>query len=212
MTDIVRADEQTSPHLDLFKLLKGDQVAPGSKVQIQLKSTGYPGTVFLFVNGDAVDSRSLPSQKGQTANVSFQIPTDISRISELSLRIKGAFSLVDGRAEVLIMNPNGVGHASIPAVVATPNQPEPATVDRPQIPDRPQVERPKPVEQDTPQARCFEKICIGHRVLNFRGDEGLVVGIGRDPNQRRTGVCYHVRWSFERMRVACQYPGEVDKF
>jgi len=92
------------------------------QIDIQLKSLGLPGTVFLFINNEPVDSSQIKGESGQATKVQLKIPSNVGPINEASLRVRGWFSLISGKMDITFRGLEKVemDGPSAPVVVAPP--------------------------------------------------------------------------------------------
>lgn len=111
-------------------------------IDIQLKSLGLPGTVFLFINNEPVDSSQIKGESGQTTKVQLKIPSNVGPINEASLRVRGWFSLISGKMDITFRGLEKVemDTPTVPVVVAPPAPP----VAPPVVPPAPIVSEPVP--------------------------------------------------------------------
>ncbi len=146
--DLLRISNRTQPNA-LPETLKG--TVNFRAIELQVKSLGLPGTIFLFVNDEPVDSYALRGENGDINTIQLKVPA-VAKLTELSLRIRGWFSLIDGKIPVKL-NITSTGATSKP--VNTPAVPAPNVVAPPAVPAPPVVVVPQepvaPPIQTTPE-------------------------------------------------------------
>lgn len=164
----LRKEKDESAHVIDLTGAPGTEGADWNKlraVDVRLKSLGLPGTLFLFVNGEPVDSVQLKGEANELNDLSVKIPSTVRPpINDVSLRLRGWFSLVDGKIAVALrfgegavvpnpMEPKPVEPKPVEPKPVEPKpvqpKPEPPVVEPitpPTPPERPPVVTPKPVE------------------------------------------------------------------